>query len=452
MVKNTCPVKRRPINNKCVEPNTFIKQNKQGFDCCYKIRKNNKNEYSLDKVKTFSYTSTADNKRASPIEVPKKKQSPLKEPKKKQSPLKEPKKKQSPPKEHVKKQSPPKEPKKKQSPLKEPKKKQSPPKEPKKKQLPLKEPVKKQSHPKEPKKKQSPPKEPRKKQSPSKEPIKKQSPPKKKQIHYNFANKLDKLLNDLDEEIEYRITKLKNKNYEYEERMVLELDALDSVSGSVDNIINILKTRFKTLKVVEKDDTMAILQYKKVYIGFHNKTYENNATTILFGCDITEEDISNWFSQEGRFEDNSYHNNNNVHDDDDDVHEYDIPASPYNPRKKLSKNFMNDFDKMLDKLKKNVDECIRDGVRDEYYEHDVFESSTTDPETVNINNLINLLKTKFSPLKIIDTKRNIAILKYKKVYIGVHTQKYKEGINDILFGCDATLEGIDNWFIQDGRF
>ena len=294
-----------------------------------------------------------------------------------------------------------------------------------------------------PAKKSSSPKEAKKKTTPTMEPVK---------IHYNFENKLDKLLNELSEEIEYRITKLKNKNFEYEQRIVLELNALDSASGTIDNIINILKTKFKTLKIVEKDDTMAILQYKKVYIGFHNKTYENNNTTILFGCDITDEDISNWFSQEGRFEDDSYHDDNSEGVYDNDQDDYDAPASPYNPKKKLSKNFINNFDMMLEQLKINVDECIRDGVQSEYYEHEVFESNTADPDTANINNLINLLKTKFRPLKIVETSKRLAIVRYKKIYIGMHTNKQVSGVIDILFGCDATEEGISDWFSQDGSF
>jgi hypothetical protein len=35
---NTCPKKRRPINNKC-QDGYYSKANKQGFDCCYKFTK-----------------------------------------------------------------------------------------------------------------------------------------------------------------------------------------------------------------------------------------------------------------------------------------------------------------------------------------------------------------------------------------------------------------------------
>jgi len=420
MVKNTCPVKRRPIDNKCTELNTYIKKNKQWFDCCYKIR-NKKNEYSLDKEKTISYTSAKDNSKraATKAEKPAKK---VKEPKVK---VEKPAKKAKEPKVKVEK----------------PEKKAKEPK------VKAEKPEKKAKEPKvkaeKPAKKSSSSKEAKKKTTRNMEPVK---------IYYNFENKLDKLLNELDEEIEYRITKLKNKNFEYEQRIVLELNALDSASGTIDNIINILKIKFKTLKIVEKDDTMAILRYKKVYIGFHNKTYENNNTTILFGCDITDEDISNWFSQEGRFEDDSYHDDNSEGVYDNNQDDYDVPASPYKPKKKLSKNFLNNFDMMLEQLKKNVDECIRDGVQSEYYEHEVFESNTADPDTANINNLINLLKTKFSPLKIIQTSKRLAIVKYKKIYIGMHTNKQVSGVIDILFGCDATEEGISDWFSQDGSF
>jgi len=495
MVKNTCPVKRRPIDNKCIELNTYIKKNKQWFDCCYKIR-NKKNEYSLDKEKTISYTSAKENSKR----VPTKTEKPVKEPKvKAEKPVKKVKetvKKTEKPvkkvKETVKKTEKPvkkvketvkkvKEPKVKaekpekkvketakkaekpkvkvEKPVKKVKETEKKVKEPKvKAEKPVKKvkvekPAKKSSSSKEAKKKTTPiivpakksssPKEAKKKTTPTMEPVK---------IHYNFENKLDKLLNELSEEIEYRITKLKNKNFEYEQRIVLELNALDSASGTIDNIINILKTKFKTLKIVEKDDTMAILQYKKVYIGFHNKTYENNNTTILFGCDITDEDISNWFSQEGRFEDDSYHDDNSEGVYDNDQDDYDAPASPYNPKKKLSKNFINNFDMMLEQLKINVDECIRDGVQSEYYEHEVFESNTADPDTANINNLINLLKTKFRPLKIVETSKRLAIVRYKKIYIGMHTNKQVSGVIDILFGCDATEEGISDWFSQDGSF
>jgi len=502
MVKNTCPVKRRPIDNKCIELNTYIKKNKQWFDCCYKIR-NKKNEYSLDKEKTISYTSAKENSKraATKAEKPEKKakepkvktekpekkaketakkvketekkakepkvkaekpEKKVKEPKvkaeKPEKKAKEPKVKTEKPEKKakepkVKAEKPEKKVKETAKKVKETEKKVKEPKvkvekpEKKVKEPKVKETAKKVKEPKvkveKPAKKSSSPKEAKKKTTPTMEPVK---------IHYNFENKLDKLLNELSEEIEYRITKLKNKNFEYEQRIVLELNALDSASGTIDNIINILKTKFKTLKIVEKDDTMAILRYKKVYIGFHNKTYENNNTTILFGCDITDEDISNWFSQEGRFEDDSYHDDNSEGVYDDDQDDYDVPASPYKPKKKLSKNFLNNFDMMLEQLKKNVDECIRDGVQSEYYEHEVFESNTADPDTANINNLINLLKTKFSPLKIIQTSKRLAIVRYKKIYIGMHTNKQVSGVIDILFGCDATEEGISDWFSQDGSF
>lgn len=36
---STCPVKRRPIDGKCQEAGYMIKQNKQGYDCCYKMKK-----------------------------------------------------------------------------------------------------------------------------------------------------------------------------------------------------------------------------------------------------------------------------------------------------------------------------------------------------------------------------------------------------------------------------
>jgi len=36
---STCPVKRRPVDGKCQESGYMIKQNKQGYDCCYKMRK-----------------------------------------------------------------------------------------------------------------------------------------------------------------------------------------------------------------------------------------------------------------------------------------------------------------------------------------------------------------------------------------------------------------------------
>jgi hypothetical protein len=35
-LRNTCPVKKRPVNNRCLEEGRVIKANNQGFDCCYK--------------------------------------------------------------------------------------------------------------------------------------------------------------------------------------------------------------------------------------------------------------------------------------------------------------------------------------------------------------------------------------------------------------------------------
>lgn len=37
-IKNFCPKKRRPIDDKCSQENMHIKKNKQGDDCCYKIK------------------------------------------------------------------------------------------------------------------------------------------------------------------------------------------------------------------------------------------------------------------------------------------------------------------------------------------------------------------------------------------------------------------------------
>ena len=50
-MRNTCPVKKRPVNNKCVEDGRIIKKNNQGFDCCYRELK--KNHYYNDRIKAF---------------------------------------------------------------------------------------------------------------------------------------------------------------------------------------------------------------------------------------------------------------------------------------------------------------------------------------------------------------------------------------------------------------
>ena len=60
---NTCPVKRRPIDNKCAKEGYIIKLNRQKFDCCYKDnkgktktkkeKKDKKNDYMNERIKTF---------------------------------------------------------------------------------------------------------------------------------------------------------------------------------------------------------------------------------------------------------------------------------------------------------------------------------------------------------------------------------------------------------------
>ena len=513
MVKNTCPAKRRPTDNKCIEQNTYIKKNKQGFDCCYKIR-NKKNDYSLDKVKTFSYTSTKENSKRVPTkaekpekkvketakkaekpekkvkETAKKTEKPekkVKEPKvkaekpvkkvketakkteKPEKKVKEPKVKAEKPEKKVKAEKPEKkvkEPKVKaekpvkkvketEKKVKEPKvkaenpaKKSSSSKEAKKKTSPIIVPVKKSSSPKEAKKKTTPIMEHAKKSTSDKEPEK---------IHYYFQYDINSLLINLNNQIDSLIESMKDPDYKYSVKRAFHINAFDTKSSSVDNLINILKTKFKSLKIVRKEDTLAVLQYGKIYIGFHTNTVEDRPIQIVFGCDMTEEGMNSWFKKEGKFPkseydiyNNPFYNSEGVYDDDQD--EMDAPASPYNPKKKLSKEFLNDFDMMLEQLKQNVDECIRDGVQSEYYDHEVFESNTADPNTANINNLINLLKTKFSPLKIVETSKRLAIVRYKKIYIGMHTNKQVSGVIDILFGCDATEEGISEWFSQEGSF
>ena len=59
-LRNTCPVKKRPINNKCLE-GYEIRPNNQNFDCCYKLypkkekkeKKEKINDYMKIRIKTF---------------------------------------------------------------------------------------------------------------------------------------------------------------------------------------------------------------------------------------------------------------------------------------------------------------------------------------------------------------------------------------------------------------
>jgi len=473
MVKNTCPVKRRPIDNKCIEQNTYIKKNKQGFDCCYKIR-NKKNEYSLDKVKTFSYTSAKDNSKRAPAKTEKPEKKVKETAKKTENPVKkvkEPKVKAEKPVKKVKETA-----KKTEKPVKKVKETAKKVKEPKvKAEKPVKKVKETEKKVKEPKvkaekpaKKSSSPKEAKKKTTPIIVPVKKSSSPKEakkkttpimepEKIHYYFQYDINSLLINLNNQVDSLIESMKDPDYKYSVKRAFHINAFDTKSSNVDNLINILKTKFKSLKIVRKEDTLAVLQYGKIYIGFHTNTVEDRPIQIVFGCDMTEEGMNSWFKKEGKFPkseydiyNNPFYNSEGVYDDDQD--EMDAPASPYKPKKKLSKEFLNDFDMMLEQLKKNVDECIRDGVQSEYYDHEVFESNTADPNTANINNLINLLKTKFSPLKIVETSKRLAIVRYKKIYIGMHTNKQVSGVIDILFGCDATEEGISEWFSQEGSF
>ena len=54
-IGNTCPVKRRPINNKCLEEGREIKLNNQKFECCYVIKKK-KNENKKNKNENMQKT------------------------------------------------------------------------------------------------------------------------------------------------------------------------------------------------------------------------------------------------------------------------------------------------------------------------------------------------------------------------------------------------------------
>ena len=56
-LRNTCPVKKRPVNNRCLEEGRVIKANNQGFDCCYKELKKkldkNENNYYNERIKAY---------------------------------------------------------------------------------------------------------------------------------------------------------------------------------------------------------------------------------------------------------------------------------------------------------------------------------------------------------------------------------------------------------------
>jgi hypothetical protein len=55
-LRNTCPVKKRPVNNRCLEEGRVIKANNQGFDCCYKElkKKLDKNENKKDLIEKLN--------------------------------------------------------------------------------------------------------------------------------------------------------------------------------------------------------------------------------------------------------------------------------------------------------------------------------------------------------------------------------------------------------------
>ena len=193
MVKNTCPKLRIPINNNCLQPNSYIKKNKQDFDCCYKLAKSK-----------FPLVQSA-----------------------KKSPI---------PKEKVEKVKAP------------------------------------------------------KKEKVEKVPI----------IYTNFYENLEKLLNEVEKDVNETIKngEISDEHYEHE---VFEITALDKESGSVNNIINILKQKFNPIEVLEKSKNLAVLHYKTIFIGFHTKKSKDEIM-VLIGTDATELGISNWFNWDGRFD------------------------------------------------------------------------------------------------------------------------------------------------------
>ena len=295
MVKNTCPKPRIPINNKCLQSNTYIKKNKQDFDCCYKLAK--------------SKSPLVQSAKKSPI--PKVKVVKVKAPKKVKSPLVQSAKKSPIPKVKVVKV---KAPKKVKSPLVQSAKKSPIPKvkvvkvkAPKKVKSPLVQSAKKSPIPKvkvvkvkAPKKVKSP-----LVQSPKKSPIPKVKAPKKEKvektpiIYTNFYENLEKLLNEVEKDVNKTISN--GEGSEHYDHEVFEITALDKESGSVNNIINILKQKFNPIEVLEKSKNLAVLHYKTIFIGFHTKKSKDEIM-VLIGTDATELGISNWFNWDGRFD------------------------------------------------------------------------------------------------------------------------------------------------------
>ena len=88
-----------------------------------------------------------------------------------------------------------------------------------------------------------------------------------------------------------------------------------------------------------------------------------------------------------------------------------------------------------DKIFNELDECIKS---DSY----IIEVSTLCYDIDLINNLISIVKNKFTIIEVIEKDREEAIIKYKDMYIGIYTYINEYNKKIILIRCNKSEDKI----------
>jgi len=185
----------------------------------------------------------------------------------------------------------------------------------------------------------------------------------------------------------------------------LEVIANDLKAGSILHLINIFKDLYGSdIIIVKANKTTAILKINNNYIGI-NTSITDNKVKILFGCYTTFENIKKWFS-------------NDLSSDDEEI--------PDESEESLESE--ESEEEIPDESEESIDSDVStESINEDNHIYDKYRYlmfSTTDNNKGKILYILNVIREKFSDIKIILQTINQLLFKTSNnMYICIHKMK-----------------------------
>ena len=199
----------------------------------------------------------------------------------------------------------------------------------------------------------------------------------------------------------------------YYKHQVLKVTANDLQSGSLSNLITILKNLYgSSMTTCEINDTYAILKYNNIYIGINTEIIDNTVK-ILYGCYATLENLKNWFANDcNSIESTTEETDESSEDCSSDCEEETDDSSSNSEEETDDSDDDNDEEKTDDYCEIDCETHIYDKYR---YLH-------SHGKKITLEKIIDSVKARYENIKILSkTDNNIVLFKtIDNIYICVN--------------------------------